>query len=417
MRKFLKQSFIVLLSFISCFFMLGRQTTNKRKNILVVLSEYGIGDAICSLSALQCLSQIYRQEDGYQIFVAADRSVCNFLELTYNVLENMHFLSLELQDKASVSLYFKNRYQLSGYSWEQVISLQYMGVYTRLLIMGTVCQRVCAVSGSWDLQRRLPRLLNYFLPHLQLIDVAPQTMVFQVYEEVLQIVSGKMVRLSFPYIKQLPKSKKLLSGKDYCIISCGVSTEHANATRIWPLQRVAEVIVFIRNVLGVEVVLCGAVSEVEAANKMLEFLPGNCLSGLHNFVGKTSFADWIELTRGALFVFGNDSGYIHLAAAVQTQAFVIMSYHNYGHFFPYMIPSKNIPRGYNLPILIEAKRPLCSYCDCPWLFLHEVKAVQQKAACDEYVKRYGIYKCVDDIPVELAICSIKRWWENHSIRG
>lgn len=47
---------------------------------------------------------------------------------------------------------------------------------------------------------------------------------------------------------------------------------------------------------------------------------------------KTSFDEWVEVLRNAEFIFGNDSGYIHLASMLRTKSFVIAGFWNYGRF-------------------------------------------------------------------------------------
>lgn len=45
-----------------------------------------------------------------------------------------------------------------------------------------------------------------------------------------------------------------------------------------------------------------------------------------NFAAKTTVIEWFELIRGAVFHIGVDSGSIHVAASVGTQAFVLWEY-------------------------------------------------------------------------------------------
>lgn len=175
------------------------------------------------------------------------------------------------------------------------------------------------------------------------------------------------------------------------------------------MERFAKVAEFVHRELRLPLVLCGGKEERVATRELLSLLPRDVRSGVRDLVGQTSFAEWIVLTRGASFVFGNDSGYIHLAAAVGTQAFCIMGWHNHGRVFPYRLTGTELPQGYAAPILIEADRPPCAFCSCPWL-LTERAAKERKNVCDRMAGRRGIYACVDAIPAELAVRVIRHWW-------
>lgn len=58
-------------------------------------------------------------------------------------------------------------------------------------------------------------------------------------------------------------------------------------------------------------------------------------------IGKLTIAEWVELVRGAQFVVGVDSGIIHVASAVGTQAFCIAGAWNGHRFYPYALEERN----------------------------------------------------------------------------
>lgn len=93
----------------------------------------------------------------------------------------------------------------------------------------------------------------------------------------------------------------------------------------------------------------------------------------------------------AKFVFGNDSGYIHLAAYLGVQSFAIAGYWNYGRFLPYR--GEYVKREARP---IDIRRPMVSCVDCA----HRDVNDSMKQQCNLLVNSKGVYKCVWDISVQ-----------------
>ena len=197
----------------------------------------------------------------------------------------------------------------------------------------------------------------------------------------------------------------------YCIISCGINIHHLYSCRSWLIENFAEVIYYIQDNLDLHIILCGDQNDIERTKKLYSFLKNT--NNVINMTGKTSFEEWIELTKNAEFVFGNDSGYIHLAAALGTQAFVLMGFWNYGRFHPYQI--SNEKKNYKKPILIHALRPDCALCAYKRIIKNDVKAQAAKHLCDEEVKKNSVYKCIGDIGVDSAISAIKNYCYDNNL--
>ena len=155
--------------------------------------------------------------------------------------------------------------------------------------------------------------------------------------------------------------------------------------------------------------MCGNTEDIEKTNNLLNYLDNT--NNVLNLVGKTSFNQWIELTRNAEFVFGNDSGYIHIAAAVGTLAFVLMGYWNFGRFHPYQGIKED--KSYKKPVLIHALRPDCALCAYEMLIKNDVKAQKVKRLCDEEIKKNGVYKCIGDISVDSAKLTIINYYREN----
>ena len=94
----------------------------------------------------------------------------------------------------------------------------------------------------------------------------------------------------------------------YAVMAPGAS--YGPAKR-WAPERFAEVARHLREVRGLPTVLVGAGEDREAANSVLAHAPG-----VASAVGQTDLPTLVGLLEGAIAVLSNDSGVMHLAAAL-----------------------------------------------------------------------------------------------------
>lgn len=383
------------------------KSSQGEKKVLVVLREYGIGDVICFLSVLNELPRLYPAEEGYRIYLGSDASACNFLQ-RIGVPQGIELLPMRIRNRDSVADFRYSHGQLAAHKWEETLSLTPMGVYVKFLLMGIHCKRHLAVAGGIEPPGRMGKLLENFLPGLRKKEFSPETMLFEIYEKALAEFFGREIKLQLPWIAPLAENK-LGGERPYCVMSVGIAPGHANAPRAWPLERFAKVADYIIGEMDMDICLCGEPSQQAVTEEFIALVAEANRPGIRNLVGATDFTQWVELTRGAQFVFGNDSGYIHLAAAVHTQAFLIMGYHNHGRLFPYVEPSGKKPEDYCLPILIETDKPPCAFCNCPWLFAGQPEAVAQHEQCEQAVQRSNVYMCIEAVTAEAALEALEKW--------
>lgn len=86
-------------------------------------------------------------------------------------------------------------------------------------------------------------------------------------------------------------------------------------TKRWPAQRFGKLAAS----LPIKSIVVGSKSDVDIANEIVSLSNGQAVS----FAGKTDLKDVIGIMRGAQFVVSNDSGPMHIAAAIGTPVFAI----------------------------------------------------------------------------------------------
>jgi ADP-heptose:LPS heptosyltransferase len=89
---------------------------------------------------------------------------------------------------------------------------------------------------------------------------------------------------------------------------------------------------------GLVPVICGGPGEKWLAEKVIATAPG---LPWKNIIGKTTLDRLAGILSGSNAFIGNDSGTLHLAAAVGCPTVCIMGGGHFGRFFPYGDPGKN----------------------------------------------------------------------------
>lgn len=120
----------------------------------------------------------------------------------------------------------------------------------------------------------------------------------------------------------------LLIKEKYFIVFPGASW----VGKIWPLDRYTELASWICAKYNLRLVVCGAKAEIEMGNKLLS---NSKCSDAVNLAGKTSLSEFYQVVQRALFLVGNDTSAVHIAATVGVPSVCIIGGGHYGRFMPY----------------------------------------------------------------------------------
>ena len=130
--------------------------------------------------------------------------------------------------------------------------------------------------------------------------------------------------------------------------------------RQWPLRNFAELAALIHGATGWKGVVCGGAGE-KHLGRALQEMSGDILE---DRTGRTTLAELASLIAGARFVVGNETGAIHLAAAVSTPAVCILGGGHFGRFVPFSIEEET---ERPLPVPVYAKMD-CFGCNWNCVF-------------------------------------------------
>lgn len=368
---------------------------SKTNKILLIMDQYGIGDAVCALDAFYNLSKY--AENGFVLYIASTSSVIHFLEQTKSTF-NAHFITLDLdrQDKLKLQTFRDNLIKLNIHYWREIVCLNRFGLYLGFLFF--LCSTDKIICQEYYEQKIgiLEKYIKKQFLDIYTIYIHDTEFIMNTYEKIIKYVFYSLFnsRQDFQYeFYKIPKlqDNNINITENYCIVSPNIAVQmnHAYYSRRWPLDRFVEIIDFIIDHSNMMVYLCGVKNDDTAHQYILNHSKHK--TRIINFAGKTTFQEWIELVRNSRFVFGNDSGYIHLASYLGVPSFVLAGYWNFGRFFPY---KGNIPNGRIKPVDIRIPEVPCFDC------IRRNSNSVEKNECNLFVKKYRTYKCIYDISVE-----------------
>lgn len=218
----------------------------------------------------------------------------------------------------------------------------------------------------------------------------PKTeMEFCRYKLLLNMAGDVGYRTALPQLKK--NSPVVLGREKYCVFAVGAS----EIGKKWPLDRFVRVAKFVCNNYGIKIVFVGGVAE----SRDIQYITNQIDEGCYiDFSGKTSYSEWVEIIREAVFVLGNDSASIHIAAATETPSVCVVGKWQYKRFYPYNTDINNKI----LPIPVFCRQTLeCENCG-------KVLDLMPNKECKATVKTQRSYKCLEAVEASRVEYIVKR---------
>ncbi|MGN1394347.1 MAG: lipopolysaccharide heptosyltransferase II [Succinivibrionaceae bacterium] len=117
--------------------------------------------------------------------------------------------------------------------------------------------------------------------------------------------------------------KNNIESKEKIIIGICPGAEYG-ITKKWPTSHYAELLdIFYKNNSQIEVIIFGSQKDINTSQEIINQLKTDVVSYTHMLAGKTSIEDAIDLLSACNLVISNDSGLMHVTAAVNTKLVAI----------------------------------------------------------------------------------------------
>lgn len=191
------------------------------------------------------------------------------------------------------------------------------------------------------------------------------------YLKVAAFLGCDITDVCFPFPLSFNSSlvtRHLSLSEDYAVIVPGARWK----TKIWPAERFGK----LASLLPLKSLVIGSRADVDISNRVVECSGGNAIS----IAGRTDLKELREIMRGAKFVVSNDSGPMHIAAALGVPVFAI---------FGPTSPARTGPYGYGHVVIREEVS--CAPC---------------------FKKRCKDTRCMDSVTIEKVSGIIKEKFKN-----
>jgi ADP-heptose:LPS heptosyltransferase len=179
-------------------------------------------------------------------------------------------------------------------------------------------------------------------------------------------------------ISQLPQDlppPRNFGRRDYYVLFPGAGQPF----RQWPLPRFADIAQRIHRATNWTGVICGGPADVEEAKILERMLRVPC----EDWTGKTTLRELIAVIRDAHIVVGNETGAIHIAAAVSTPSVCILGGGHFGRFVPYKTEC-------------ETARPL------PFVVYSAVDCFQCDWRCRYAIRKREAARCIENVSCDMV---------------
>lgn len=362
----------------------GRPSTNgwngHRQSLLIIRGDGGIGDFVLFLPALKSLRRYFA---GSKISLLVGSESEKIASCFADVDEVISF------DVRRYRLNLAYRFRLIRQLRSHGFDIALNPIYSRepltdeLLYCSGAKQRIAFEGNLDNIDLRTKTANNAYYTRV----IASQASIVSEIErnrEFVERLTAETVTVeeSVPRIAlsdtHLDKARQLLrkegldpEAESFVVLFPGAS----NAIKKWPAERFADVANRIASRYETRIIICGAPSDREAQ----EHVASRVSARVVRLAGKTDLLQLAAILKHSALYIGNDTGPLHLAAAVGTPTLCILGGGHFGRFYPY--GDQRMHRA----------------------VFHELECFHCNWACP-----YEVSHCIHDITVEEVWQSVQR---------
>ncbi len=322
MKKFKNQIALALYKMV---LLLARSSSAKRSDkTLLLIKNDEIGDYILFRNFLKDI----RHSEKYKN---------HKITLLGNIIWKQLFDEFDSKDVDEVIWMQKKKFQKElSYRYSLLKKVRKKGfaevincIYSRNILNDECFVSVISCKNKTGMANNSDGLVNSDGFYSQLVDVG-RGIEFDIYknEKLISYITGKAKNeLHTSVLFDGVTSDKMDKAKKYCVIFAGAGKQD----KLWPPEYFAEIITYIHKKYKLDIYLCGGPGDVKdsEAVKLLINIP------VHDYTGKTTMPQSLNILKDAEFMLSVDTGSVHMGAGVQCPVIALYSGRDYGRFAPY----------------------------------------------------------------------------------
>ncbi len=392
----------------------GGWKKKKFSREVLVINVHHLGDSALFLDCLRALCKYYAEERGYRVRVAGNRENLAYYKAFGNCRVEEY---IALDERYGIKEYrfgiggFRQAYQYLNTLKAEVVAVPFYNIYGILLSACVESNNQYIVqdpedrlSGSRIYRYICGRAGNHVIMRGKWNEMWLTSYRNLLREMGIRDYRSKIGRIEAGAIGDPGVRDACRELGEFCVIVPGAKED----ARRWEVYKFAEVIRMINKEMGLGVVLAGAKGEAGIGEELERACKGE--GRLVNLTGKTGFNDLAAVIAGSRFVFGNDTGTIHIAAALGIPSLYVMSHKDVGKCQPYELDetvcSDRIPEG-----IWSREKPLCAGCriNSEAGGRNNIKWPDER--CRRSVCAGGPFYCLSAIEAEQVKRKLRRKWE------
>lgn len=308
---------------------LPRKKHRNSGNILI-LHGGNIGDGLLHAPAVIALKEYYTKQ-GKRVFYICPRMAWKVISMLPEMagiqyIDALPVNRLQAQDIQNVLA------AVRGLRFETTIVFSLRGWQWKLLAVGITSGKMYSVEAAGT-NSFTARAVNALLSRHTFMLPGESSACVQKRDALLvRSIGAKDYKIYIPHIP--PQCEFKCTDHRYIVVTADSSITE----RRWPADRFIELVNYLLKRTDCDVVLTGNNLADELKARYATAFSRN--RRVIDLVNKTNLEQWIEVIRGGEFLVGNDSGSIHIAAMVGTQAFCLTGAWDGRLFVPYQIEKK-----------------------------------------------------------------------------
>lgn len=379
-------------------FFCKKEKRNTKEIILIMVA--GIGDCVLFLDGMKKLRNYYSKKDGYHIRFVSNETLTVFCE-QHGGCELDEYISLGKGNVISFTNLFRVYRRLNRYQPEIVLSF-WPGY--RALTAAWINSKANYCLRRKNRGMKEVKLMQRILPYAfnGIVYWETNKMMYEVIRDLLRMSGVNDYKTEIGRLENVKKidakkQKALDIRGEYCVVVPGSQ----DTAKRWEIEKFTVCIAHILNTYRISVLIMGVPGEKDIGEKIKQNFHKD--GEVVNLIGKTSPDDLVSIISDSKFVFGNDTGSIHIAAALGVPSVLVMSYRESG-YHPYVVDV--IREDDKIPVGIWAKDiPKCSGCLITSNISKRRIKCSNRTCVDDIYQRKPFY-CLSQVTVEDVVSSI-----------
>ena len=342
-----------------------KKKTPIANNCVLIIATGHIGNAILDIDAILEMKRFFLNE-GKKVYLLCSPTMWNIFQILADV-SDFEYIGENYRYSGN-GTDFKNVYRtlksLKQYEFEKVIVTLTNDPVAHYVVASIPFNES---YGVFDDVKHIDGFFRYYFEryYTKKVKVPVDMHEFQRLKMLIQLFGEKDYKTAIHYIQ--PQTLKTNTERQPYIT---IAMDSMCTQRRWKKEQYALLVDNLLRSYPYDIYCTGGTLANEVYHYCYERIKDK--NRFFNFAAKTTVIEWFELIRGAVFHIGVDSGSIHVAASVGTQAFCLVGVWDGKRALPYVTDK-------------EDKRtcsPVCVYRED----INDLKCY----ACKVYGGRYGV---------------------------